>query len=225
MNSAVLLHRKMKEGQSKVEEKNWKGFVIPKKSKKPALETYLNNEKSQVSKSLFEGVKTILEGLEGAEDTTTTVTTTVTLPEEAMPSLVKVKELPESLEKMDIDQVTTISDTPSSGISGGSPVVRDKQGEEEEEILVVGGSVIGGDQEEEEITALGSSKSRSESPQIVSMTKDIPECEGVKVTFTKSNTSSCYNRKRKLTKIPKDSPGTIKAMEDIQSDDEFGSSQ
>ena len=92
----------------------------------------------------------------------------------------------------------------------------------------VGGWVSDRNQEdeEEEITVLGGSKSRSESPQIVSETKDIPEI-GVKVTLTKSPPFPCAtNRRRNLTGIPDYlPPKTIKDKEDIDSDDVFGPSQ
>ena len=230
VTSQVSSQRKGKEGELEVGEKSpekkWKNYVIPKK--KPALEAFHKIQKGKVQKDeekddpLFDGVKKILEGLESAGAPTTTTTDPS--------SLVEVEGLPESprKSKLETDEVTTISDTTSSGVSGASPLVRDKEGEEGE-ISVVGGSVSDKNQEkeEEEITVLGGTKSRSESPQIVLMTKDIPEC-GVKVTLTKSPPILATNRRRKLTGIPKYSPPTpktIKEKEDIRSDDEFSSSQ
>ena len=210
------IRMKSKEGESKVEGKKFEGivypgmknkvkFIIPKLSeskKKPALEAFLKHKKDEVQKvkekenALFDNVKTVLLGLES---------------EEASPlPFPEVEEWPGShpKSKMESDEVTTISDNTNSGVSGG----RDKEGEGEEikeEISVVGGSVRDGPQEEEEITVLSDTKSRSESPEVLAVTKDIPEC-GVKFTLTKS---------------PPPASTRIKAPEDIQSDDEFGPSQ
>ena len=210
------IRMKSKEGESKVEGKKFEGivypgmknkvkFIIPKLSeskKKPALEAFLKHKKDEVQKvkekenALFDNVKTVLLGLES---------------EEASPlPFPEVEEWPGNhpKSKMESDEVTTISDNTNSGVSGG----RDKEGEGEEikeEISVVGGSVRDGPQEEEEITVLSDTKSRSESPEVLAVTKDIPEC-GVKFTLTKS---------------PPPASTRIKAPEDIQSDDEFGPSQ
>ena len=209
--------------------KNKVKFIIPKLSeskKKPALEAFLKHKKDEVQKvkekenALFDNVKTVLLGLES---------------EEASPlPFPEVEEWPGNhpKSKMESDEVTTISDNTNSGVSGGrdkegegeeikeeisvvggSTVARDKEGdmkgEEEEEVSVVGGSVRDRNQEEEEITVLSDTKSRSESPEVLAVTKDIPEC-GVKFTLTKS---------------PPPASTRIKAPEDIQSDDEFGPSQ
>ena len=233
------IRMKRKEGESKVEGKKFESivypgmkkkekFTIPKlteSKKKPALETFMKHKKDEVQKvkekddSLFENVKAILLGVESEE------ASPLPFPEvEGWP-----RNHPRS--KMETDEVTTISDNTNSEVSGGrdkegegeeikeeisvvggSTVARDKEGDKEgeEEISVVGGSVRDGIQEEEEeITVLSDTKSRSESPEVLAVTKDIPEC-GVKFTLTKS---------------PPPASTSIKAQEDIQSDDEFGPSQ
>ena len=163
------------EGQSKVQEKTWGKYFIPKNvdKKKPALKTFLKSMKDEALKVkekddfLFDNVKEILLGLESGEASGGTKTKTVQ--------------------------------------------ERDGNQEDEEEISIIGGTAEVKDKEGkgEEITILGGPKSRSESPQVLSVTKDIPEC-GVKMTLTKS---------------PPPVATSIKAKEDIQSDDEFGPSQ
>ena len=230
VTSSVSSQKKGKERELEVgeksPEKNVKKYIIPKivPKKKPALEAFQKGKVQKVEEKdnpLFDGVRKILEGMESAGAPTTTTT--------EPPNLVEVEGESESprKSKLETDEVTIISDTTCSGVSGASALIRDKEGEEGE-ISVVGGSVIDRnlEKEEEEITVLGGTKSRSESPQIVMMTKDIPEC-GVKVTLTKSPPFPCAtNRRRNLTGIPDYlPPKTIKDKEDIDSDDIFGPSQ